>query len=331
MNRLYSQITNTTSAFARAAIVVLSLFSVLSSSRIVINGQEPNWVTGIAWSKNDQIAIGTYNGTIHILDMQGNKLNTIENGSVIYSLKFDPSGSKLAVADATSFVKIWNVSNGQLLLSAEGALEHRDIVWSPDGTKLGGVGSAGGSLNRNNTFVWNASNGQVVTSTDFGSDSLDWSPDGTMIALATYSGVQIRAADTLHLIREIATDLPFNYVSWSPDSTKLAMAVFTQTHKIVVVDAFTGELLYELSGHTDLINSVLWDPDGINLASGSSDGTIRIWSANSGQLINIVQTSTRVLSLALSPDGTQIAFGEPDGILRVIDLNSSAIPTTVLP
>ena len=33
-----------------------------------------------------------------------------------------------------------------------------------------------------------------------------------------------------------------------------------------------------LRGHTNSVNSVAWSPDGSQLASGSSDGTVRVWA-----------------------------------------------------
>jgi WD40 repeat protein len=38
-----------------------------------------------------------------------------------------------------------------------------------------------------------------------------------------------------------------------------------------------GTALRTLAGHTDLVSSVAWSPDGKTLASGSLDQTIRLW------------------------------------------------------
>ena len=45
----------------------------------------------------------------------------------------------------------------------------------------------------------------------------------------------------------------------------------------LVWDAGTGEVLRTLEGHTDVVTSVAFSPDGTMLAAGSLDGTALVW------------------------------------------------------
>ena len=71
-----------------------------------------------------------------------------------------------------------------------------------------------------------------------------------------------------------------------------------------------AQLKATLEGHTDLVWSVAFSPNGQTLASGSQDRTIRLWNPNNG---NLVRTLTghrdAVNSVAFSPDGRTLASG----------------------
>ena len=93
-----------------------------------------------------------------------------------------------------------------------------------------------------------------------------------------------------------------NEIEYSPDGSKLAVA---SSIGIWIYDAQTGEELNLLTGHTGLVTSVSFSPDGNTIASGSSDGTIRLWNANTGvHLRTLTGHTDYVFSVSFSPDGT---------------------------
>jgi WD40 repeat protein len=47
---------------------------------------------------------------------------------------------------------------------------------------------------------------------------------------------------------------------------------------VKVWDAEKGQELLTLKGHTDLLRSVCFSPDGKRLASASKDQTVKVWS-----------------------------------------------------
>jgi WD40 repeat protein len=52
---------------------------------------------------------------------------------------------------------------------------------------------------------------------------------------------------------------------------------------VKVWDAQTGQELLTLKGHTNLVTSVAFSPDGQRLVSGSADDTVKVWDASLGE------------------------------------------------
>jgi WD40 repeat protein len=79
----------------------------------------------------------------------------------------------------------------------------------------------------------------------------------------------------------------------------------------------------KLVGHTGKIMSAVFSPDGKRILSGSSDNSVRIWDAKTGeQLVQINGHTNRVNSVSYSPDGKRIVTGADDNSIRVWDNES---------
>jgi WD40 repeat protein len=92
-----------------------------------------------------------------------------------------------------------------------------------------------------------------------------------------------------------------------------------------------------LEGHKDLVRCIAFSPDGDKLASGSNDGTIRLWEVGSGKEQFVLDAPpTRVGYLAFGADGkTLVASGlqkdgkDWTGAIQIWDLNEKKIINTI--
>jgi WD40 repeat protein len=96
---------------------------------------------------------------------------------------------------------------------------------------------------------------------------------------------------------------------------------------VKIWDTQTGNcLIGPLEGHSDSVRALAFSIDGTKIASGSDDKTVRVWDANSGQLVQgPFRHNNWVDFVAFSPDGTKIISGIRNEGVCVWDTTSGAL------
>ena len=80
----------------------------------------------------------------------------------------------------------------------------------------------------------------------------------------------------------------------------------------------TGQLLATLRGHTGTVRSVALSADGSLLASGGTDGTVRLWETRTRIQTGIRHGQTDgIWSVAVSADGHRLVSGGTDGTVSL--------------
>jgi len=307
----------------------------------------PSAVWSVAWSPDGKfLATGSYDGTVKVWDAAGRRKPLLagRHASGVHSVSWSPDGTRLATGSWDSTARVWDATARQELLTLKGQTSLvGSVSWSPDGKWLA-TGSDYGTA-----MVWDAASGREqltlrghtvpVISLHWSPGLVSpvaWSPDGKQLATGNEDGTAKvwNAAGGRELLTLSRHTAWVRSVSWSPDGTQLATGSADGTAKLW--DAAGGRepltlkrpatgvasVSWSPSGvwSTSGIYSVSWSPDGKFLATGSNDGTVKVWDAAGGrEPLTVGRHANAVLSVSWSPDGTRLAAGIVDGTAKVWD------------
>lgn len=110
--------------------------------------------------------------------------------------------------------------------------------------------------------------------------------------------------------KETATALAF-----SPNGRTIAGSV---GRVVSLRDADSGRLRATLRSHRAGVTALAYSSDGRSLATGDSQGTVRLWNTRTGQAQTALAGHTDAIhGLAFAPDGTALATAASDGTVRV--------------
>ena len=142
-------------------------------------------------------------------------------------------------------------------------------------------------------------------------DAATFSPDGSLVATASEGGgVRVFRTSTRQLVHVFRVGSA-STVAFSHDGTRLLAGVAGK--HALLWDVGSGKLLQTLPAGGAVQAAVFAGGDKF-IVTGSNDGTVRIWDAQTGLLVRAMQQPHAIHTLAVSRDGslvTVVAFGDP--------------------
>ncbi len=242
----------------------------------------------------------------------------LQHNSRVRSVQFSPDGQRtLTVADGNE-AALWQIPStgrGSLVLNHD--FDVRLAVFSPDGRRV-----ATASWD-NTARVWDAHTGLPLTKPLKHKGYVDvvrFSPDGERVAIVSEAlEAQIWNATTGEPLIKPDKRCTSSYVfdlQFSPDGRRVAMGTIAAGW---IWDAANGEIICQLrpSGN---IQHVAFSPDGQRLVTTSSDGTGRVWDANTGNpLTQPLPHDDKIRWAEFSPDGKRIVTAGHGNKARIWD------------
>jgi WD40 repeat protein len=175
------------------------------------------------------IALGIFEQQITLWDVtSGQPLYTFEQQEEkrTKSMDFSPDGSWVAAGVIDGTVRVFDVASGKIVktLKYSGETDIHHVVFSPDGRYL----ATGGRVPA--VILWDVASGKVVRTfrlTD-NAISMDFSPDGMILATAGGSQYEVRLWDVESgtLLLSLPHDNQLTSVAFSPDGKLLAVGCF---------------------------------------------------------------------------------------------------------
>ncbi|KAJ8125701.1 hypothetical protein O1611_g7937 [Lasiodiplodia mahajangana] len=256
----------------------------------------------------------------------------IKSDQCINSVAFSPDGSRIASA-SESAINIWERCTGRCLHTFQTpGLHLRTILFAPG---RGDYLVSGNHINgtcHNAVQLWrvNQGLGEVSAARSLAMPhsihDLTIHPDGRLLAGTRSNYARSNYTAFLwDLQRNTIADREMNFkhrnslrsLSFSPNGGHKLLST-SKDRTAQICDVATGNRLYVLEGHNGWIRCAAWSPDGKYVATGSDDGSIRVWKLEGREnqeaiaILEKAHGGLYITTVAFSFDGKYLISGGGD-------------------
>lgn len=273
---------------------------------------QPGYVTGVAFTPDgESVALGGA-ARVKLWNVESGKSKEIldEHQRTVRALAISPDGTSLAATgDRNNSILLWDIASGNLIRELVGHSKSVSAVkFSPDGKRIASAGSGG------TVRIWDVETGAhhlILRGHSYLVRDLAFSPDGAQLVSVGSSGAYEMGA--------------FHYRDPKTGrTTQIAgpSGYLQPPGEVFLWDVESGRQISSLQGHTGTVSSATFSPKGDSVATGSQDGTVRVWHASAGLQWRILQPGRPVRDIQLIPGTNQFAAVIDPSRIDLFDLDT---------
>ncbi len=307
----------------------LRLWSPRTGAERAVMQQNGLRLLGLSWHPDGTALVVSSDteGTLSIWDVARRTLSNriILAQGAISSLAYSDTGASLATGSVNGSVQIHRLADERVIPLNGGAPTSQYLALLSDDELL--ALSDNGVVMR--ISLTNDAPSQVLQGLPGLGLSLDITPDRRLIAAGNDRGdVVIWDAATLNVKRTLSgLGGPVTALAFSRDGTQIVAATNSPADQplVIVWEVQSGTRRSTFSGHRAPITALDMPAGQDVVASASSDGTLRIWQAASGEELTMQRVNDIqgwYSALAYSADGRLLITGTLDGMLECWEATS---------
>ncbi|XP_019498866.1 PREDICTED: serine-threonine kinase receptor-associated protein [Hipposideros armiger] len=210
--------------------------------------------------------------------VSGDELMTLAHKHIVKSVDFTQDSNYLLTAGQDKLLRIYDLNKPEA--EPKEISGHtsgiKKALWCSDDKQIL-------SADDKTVRLWDHATMTEVKSLNFNMSvsSMEYIPEGEILVITYGRSIAFHSAVSLEPIKSFDTPATINSASLHPEKEFLVAG--GEDFKLYKYDYNSGEELESYKGHFGPIHCVRFSPDGELYASGSEDGTLRLWQTVVGK------------------------------------------------